>query len=56
MGLRFANLLDSDCDRTPANLSERFSRDVSTSRGICIRDIALLCGGWFEAFVRDKRN
>lgn len=41
MGLRLANLDASDCDRTPANLSERFSRDVMTSRGICIRDIVI---------------
>jgi len=41
MGLRLANLAAIDCDRTPANLSERLRRDVRTSRGICIRAIAL---------------
>lgn len=48
MGLRLANLEAIDCDRTPANLSERFSRDVRTSRGICIRAMTLGCvEGWF---------
>lgn len=36
MGLRLANLAAIDCERTPANLSERFNLDVITSRGICI--------------------
>ena len=40
-GLRLANLEAKDCDRTPANLSERLSREVRASMGICIRAIML---------------
>lgn len=45
MGFRLANRVLIEVDRMPENLSPRFNRDVSMSRGICIRDILLVVEG-----------
>ena len=39
MGLRLANLVVRDCDRTPSKRDPRLRRDVRASSGMLIRDI-----------------
>ena len=39
MGLRLANLVLIDCERTPSKRDPRLRREVRTSIGMLIRDI-----------------